>query len=1089
MGGALPNVADWLARLGAAEYAERFAAEKIDHEALRHLTEGDLRELGLPIGIRRKLLVAIVELQEPVTAPVVEPVLAQQTPRHLAELIRTSRGAVEGEAKQVTVMFADLKGSLEMMAGMDAETTRQVLDPTLKTMMKAVHRYEGTVSKLLGDGVMAVFGAPIAHEDHAVRACYTALAIHEAMQAVAGDMRSRFGIDPLIRIGLNSGEVVVRSIGNDLSVEYDAIGPTVHLASRLEQLARPGTTRVSQSTARLAEGWLSFESLGSMPIKGLTEPLPVFELAGALKARTRLQAAGPGGFTRFVGREAEIAQLEQAIEEVRTGRGQIVASVGEAGIGKSRLFHEVLHSPRVEGCLVLESGSVSHGKATAYLPASDLLRSYLGIEPGHDARQIRERCLGRVLALDERLHGIVNPLLSILDVPVTDEAWARADPGRRRSLVVDAFKAIIHREAQERPVVAVFEDLHWADGETLGLLDGLVESLPAARILLLVNFRPEFIERWSAKTYYTRLRLQTLPPQSAQALLDDLLGLEPALDRLKRLLASRTAGNPFFLEESVRALLEAGTISGERGQRRLVGRFDDVVVPPNVQAVLAARIDRLDPEIKRVLQTAAVIGKDFSRALLGQIADLPSDQIDDSLAVLRANEFVYETRLFPEAEFTFKHALTHDVALGGLLRERRAVLDARIVEAIERVHEDRLAEHLDQLAMHSVRGGVWPKALRYSMDAGNRAAAHSAYRDALSHFNNALDALSRHQAVDPVRREIEIRLRIRDELWVVGDLAGGVPQVEAAARLARTLDDPLLLSRTLLDLGAIEWVAGRHRSSRAIYGEALAVAEAAGDVTLTALAHYRLGIACVMLGEMIEADRVLSRATASLDSEDGRSHFAFGGSPFTFACSFRAWALAEIGRLDEAEAVGRRGFDNACALGQPYSIMVSTFGYGHALLRLGRWERAAEIMDIGNEQSGLHEVAAGVPWLFSRRALAAAHLGDAEAVDVMLSRTIDSRPMAAREGASFVLHAEAFLVLGRLGDALDMAGKARQLAIEGEEAAVLGWAHLILAEAQAANDAGVPAARAALAEAAEIASAKGLALLQRRVDALRDRIG
>ena len=359
----------------------------------------------------------------------------------------------------VTVLFADIKGSLELMSGLDAEATRYVLDPTIKAMMRGVHRYEGTVSKLLGDGIMAVFGAPISHEDHAVRPCYAALAIHDAMREVGAELRRKVGIDPMIRIGINSGEVIVRSIGNDLTVEYDAIGPTVHLASRLEQLARPGTTRVSQSTARLSKGWLAFEALGEMPIKGLAEPIQVFELTGALRARTRLQASGPTTFTRFVGREPEIARIEESLTAARQGSGQIVAVVGEAGIGKSRLYHEVLKSSRTEGCLTLESGSVSHGKATSYLPVADLLRSYLGIESSYDARQIRERCIGRLLTLDERLRSAINPLLSILDVPVTDETWLQSDPARRRGLIIEAFKALVHREAQERPVVLVFEDL------------------------------------------------------------------------------------------------------------------------------------------------------------------------------------------------------------------------------------------------------------------------------------------------------------------------------------------------------------------------------------------------------------------------------------------------------------------------------------------------------------------------------------------------------------------------------------------------------------------------------------------------------
>jgi len=1086
----LSEIESWLGKIGASEYAPRFVAEKIDLQALQHLTEDDLKELGLPMGPRRKVLAAIAALGGGPARPVApeNPVhLADHTPQHLAEIIRTSRGALEGERKLVTVLFADIKGSLELMTGLDAEATRHVLDPTIKAMMRGVHRYEGTVSKLLGDGIMAVFGAPIAHEDHAVRACYAALAIHDAMAEVGAEMRRKIGIDPMIRVGINSGEVVVRSIGNDLTVEYDAIGPTVHLASRLEQLARPGTTRVSLATARLAEGWLAFEPLGDVPIKGLPEPIPVFELTGALRARTRLQASGPTTFTRFVGRETEIARIGEALASARQGSGQVVAVVGEAGIGKSRLYHEVVHSDLTVDCLILESGSVSHGKATSYLPVADLLRSYLGVEPSHDARQIRERCVGRLLTLDERLRATINPLLSVLDVPVTDEAWLQADPARRRGLTIDAFKALIHREGQDRVVVLVFEDLHWADNETLSLLDGLVESLPAAPILLLVNYRPEFSERWASKSYLTRLRLQALPPQSAQALLDDLLGVSADLAAVKQLLTARTAGNPFFLEESVRSLIELGLLAGERGARRVSGNLGDVAVPPTVQAVLAARIDRLEPETKRTLQTAAVIGKDFSHSLLAEVSDLPAGRLDGCLATLRAHEFIYETRLFPEPEYTFKHALTHDVALGGLLTERRRELDVRIVDAIERVHEERLAEHLDALAMHATRGGVWPKAYRYGVEAGSRAAAHSAHRDSVEHYLRALDALGRHEAIDPVRAEIDLRLKLRDELFVLGDLARIPAHVQATVGLARGIDDPQLLTHALLNLGAVEWIAGRHLRSREIYNEALAVAEPVGDPMLIAMANYRLGISHVMLGDMREASDVLASCLQTLDTEEGRRLHAFGGSIFSFACTFRAWALAELGQLEEAKEVGKAGFKNARTLDQPYSILVSTFGYSHFLIRRGRWEKAAEILDIGCEQVGLHAVAAGGTWLFARRALVAAHMGDAALADVMIERATAVVANSATDVFYQAVIAEAELRLGRTARAAERARAAAASGLERSEMAAAGWANLVLAEALSAVGQGDgPEARAALSQALELAQQQGLVPLAERAAALHN---
>jgi class 3 adenylate cyclase len=616
------------------------------------------------------------------------------TPQHLAERIIFSRGALEGERKQVTVLFADLKGSMELLADRDPEEARAILDPILERMMEAVHRYEGTVNQVLGDGIMALFGAPLAHEDHAVRACYAALRMQEQAAQYAEEVRHRHGLVIAIRIGLNSGEVVVRSIGSDLHMDYTAVGQTTHLAARMEQLALPGSTLLAPDTLRLAEGYVQVRSRGPMPVKGLGEPVEVYELIGASAARSRLQAAAARGFTKFVGRDAELEVLRQALEQAGAGHGQVVALVGEPGVGKSRLVWEFTHSHRTQGWLVLESGSVSYGKATSYLPVSDLLRRYLQVEAADDPRRIRQKVLGKVLDLDRALEPCLPALLGLLDVPTDDPTWDALDPPQRRQQTLEAVKRLLLRESQEQPLLLVFEDLHWIDSETQALLDSLVDSLPTARLVLLVNYRPEYEHGWGRKTYYQQLRLDPLPPESAEALLDALLGEDAGLAPLKKLLIQRTEGNPFFLEESVRTLVETGALAGERGAHRLVSPLTSTQVPATVQAILAARIDRLTPGDKRLLQAAAVIGKDVPYPLLAAIAESAESVLRQSLARLQEAEFVYETSLFPDLEYTFKHALTHEVAYGSLLQERRRALHARIVEAMERLYAPRLSEYV-----------------------------------------------------------------------------------------------------------------------------------------------------------------------------------------------------------------------------------------------------------------------------------------------------------------------------------------------------------------------------------------------------------
>ncbi|HTG10639.1 MAG TPA: adenylate/guanylate cyclase domain-containing protein, partial [Candidatus Eisenbacteria bacterium] len=367
------------------------------------------------------------------------------TPAHLAERIRGSRAALAGERKQVTVLFADMQGSMELLADRDPEEAGRILDQVLEQMMEAVHRYEGTVNQVMGDGIMALFGAPLAHEDHAVRACYAALRMQESVKQYADEVRRSHRAVVKIRVGLNSGEVVVRAIGSDLRMDYTAVGQTTHLAARMEQLAPPGTVRLTGETVRLAEGYVEVRSLGPIPVKGLPDPIEIFGLTGAGTARTRLQAAALRGLTRFVGRDAEVEHLRRVLGQAGAGRGQVIAIVGEAGVGKSRLTYEFTRSHRVQDWLILEASSVSYGKATSYLPVIDLLKGYFKIGDRDDHREMRDKVLGRVLGLDRALEPLLPPLLAVLDVPVEDAAWQTLDPPERRQLTLDAVKRLLLR--------------------------------------------------------------------------------------------------------------------------------------------------------------------------------------------------------------------------------------------------------------------------------------------------------------------------------------------------------------------------------------------------------------------------------------------------------------------------------------------------------------------------------------------------------------------------------------------------------------------------------------------------------------------
>ena len=450
------------------------------------------------------------------------------TPKHLAEKILTARSDLAGERKQVTVLFADIKGSLELIADRDPEEARHILDPVLEHLMAAVHRYEGTVNQVMGDGIMALFGAPVAHEDHAARACYAALAMQAALRRYGEEVRRTHGLAVQSRVGLNSGDVVVRAISNDLHMDYSAIGQTTHLAARMEQLATPGSILLPATTLRLVEGLVQVKALGPIPVKGLAEPVEVFELIGASTVRRRLQAAVARGLTRFVGRQTELDALSHAQERAGAGHGQVVALVGEAGVGKSRLVYEFVHSHRTRAWLVLESASVSYGKATPYFPVIDLLKRYAHVEEHDDTRTIRAKVTGQALTLDETLQDAIPALLALLDALPEESPFLRLDPPQRRQRTLAALKRVLLRESQVQPLLLVFEDLHWIDTETQALLDSLVESLPTAQLLLLVNYRPEYQHGWGSKTYYSQLRLDPLPPLSADASCTPCSGTTPA---------------------------------------------------------------------------------------------------------------------------------------------------------------------------------------------------------------------------------------------------------------------------------------------------------------------------------------------------------------------------------------------------------------------------------------------------------------------------------------------------------------------------------------------------------------------------------
>ena len=964
--------------------------------------------------------------------------------RHPIQDILTSKTALEGERKQVTILFADLRSSMELLAERDPEDARKILDPVLERMMEAVHHFEGTVTEVRGDGIMALFGAPITHEDHALRACYAALRMQEAVKLYARQLRRSQGLFVQIRVGINSGEAVVRSMGSDLRMDYSAVGRTTHMAARMEQLAAPGSIQITAETLRLAEGFVQVTALGPVPVKGVVEPVEVFELVAAAAARTRLEAAAQRGLTHFVGRNAELAQLRDAVDRASLGRGQVVAVVGEPGVGKSRLVHEFAHSHPLQGWLVLESASFSYGKASAYLPVIDLLRGYFAIDTRDDPQKIREKVTGKLLTLDASLGHILSALLALLDMPIDDALWKALDPEQRRHRTLEAIRQLLLREARKRPLLLIFEDLHWIDGETQALLDNLVESLPAARLVLLVNYRPEYNHAWGSKTYYRQVRIDPLPPGSADELLDALLGNDAELAPLKRLLIERTEANPLFLEESVRALVETGALSGTRGAYRLTRPVPEIHMPATVRAILAARIDRLDLEAKRLLQGAAVIGKDVPMALLLAIADAPEHEVRADLARLQAAEFLYEVSLFPDLEYTFKHALTHEAAYQGLLHDRRRALHARVTEAIERLSSERTIEQAERLAHHALRGELWEKAVAYLRQAGLRAMAQGANRDAITHLEQALVAVRRlPETRESAELTVDLHIDVRNALLSRGDLARTGVHLQEAEVLARSLGDQRRLGRIATFMVIQRLASGDFDAAVKFGEEALTIAGSLGDQAIEVVARTFLGQTHLGRGELRKAATVLEQNVA-LEGYLRTERFGSAIIPSVFSEALLSGVLAELGQFDRAVGHAEAAVRTAEAADHPFTLSTGLFSLGFAHFRRGDFPLAIRILEQGIDVCHAWHDFVRTPIFAVALGAAYALAGRADKAHALLQGRVEEfrrRPFHLRPAHILLCAGTICLATGQIDEASSHAREvlalARRLEARGSEAHAL----------------------------------------------------
>ncbi len=919
-----------------------------------------------------------------------EPSPASYTPKHLAEKILASKSALEGERKQVTVLFADVKGSMELAEQVDAEEWHRILDRFFQLLADGVHRFEGTVNQYTGDGIMALFGAPIAHEDHAQRACYAALALRDALRSHAQELRRERGLDFSVRMGLNSGEVVVGTIGDDLRMDYTAQGHVVGLAQRMEQLAEAGRVYLAEATATLVRGYVALEDLGAFAVKGIAVPLRVYALEGIGEHRTRLERARARGLSRFVGRDAEMASLEAALGGALAGQGQVVGIVAEAGTGKSRLCHELAERCRQRGILVRSAQGVAHGKAVPLLPMLEFYREAFGITAADTDREARQKIAGAVVLLEDDVLREWLPLLfEFLGVPDASRPAPRIDPETRERRLLDLLRRLSVARSRQEPAVLVFEDLHWIDAATERFVEALADATEGARTLLVVNFRPEYAAEWMHRSDDQQLGLRPLDRTAVAELLAEWRGADPSFAGLAERIQERTRGNPFFVDEIIQSLIESGALEGARGRYRLARPVATLDIPATVQALLAARIDRLPEREKGLLQTAAVLGDEFTEALLGRVSGLPPAELRDGLRHLVAAELVYEQALYPDPEYAFKHPQTREVAYGSQLAARRARVHAAVAQALEEGEAKELDQRAALLAHHWEEAGEALVAARWHHRAALRATIELPPQGMLHHPRKIRELTSRlppSPEVDQLGtfarvqllvwgarlgaeademaalfREGEELARRRGDTGALTRLLGAyglyrvyhdgtsdalVADLEEAVRIADETDDLALQVAVRWPL-VMAWECRDHRAQLRISEEALVRCEQDRELGAEALGYPPWA---AFMTSKCNALQMLGRLAECAPLSDAMLAFARGypsGLPMFLAHATAAGHFADVGEAERALSHARQGMEVSELLGGPALLIVAYPTLAFACLRSGDFDAAVASYEEG----------------------------------------------------------------------------------------------------------------------------------------------
>ena len=955
------------------------------------------------------------------------------TPKFLADKILTTRSSIEGERKLVTVLFADVANYTYAAEKLDPEEVHQIMDGTFRILLDEIHRFEGTINQFTGDGIMALFGAPVAHEDHAQRACHAALSIQKSIRDYNSKIKDRWKTDFSMRIGLNSGPVVVGSIGDDLRMDYTAIGDTTNLAARMEGLAEPGMILVSRDTYRLAKDFFAFQSHATVEVKGKSEPQETFQLMRARRVLTRIGAMQARGLTPLVGRKNSMAALWEVYTHVKNGAGQVVGLVGEPGVGKSRLLMEFKNMLPADESFYLEGRCFHYGGSMAYLPILDILKSFFAIEEGDSEFQIKRKLEEKILSLDSVLQKAIPPFQELLSLNLDDENYRQLEPQQKRDMTFEAIRDLLIRISQDKLLVIAVEDLHWIDKTSEEFLNYVIDWLANARVLLVLLYRPEYNHPWGSKSYYTKIGLNQLTISSCAEMLQVLFEDGEVDLAVKDLILKRSSGNPLFIEEFTQSLLEKGFVEKQEDRYLLTREVSDIQVPDTIQGIIAARIDRLEENIKRTMQIASVIGRDFAFRILQRITEA-RDELKAYLLSLQGLEFIYEKSLFPELEYIFKHALTQEVAYNSLLAGRKKGLHRKVGEAMETIFADRLAEYTSLIGEHFLRGEAWEQAFKYLDKAGDSAARLYSHAEARRHYGRAIEALDHLDDTEANRRRrVDTIIKQTLSSWRADSPERNLNRLSQAEHLAKGLSsregaiegDSLRLARVHFWIGRVHYSRGEMEQAIGYFRQVLPVAQEYGDRELLSIPSGAIGQAMAVLGHLNEAKKLLGQAIPLFEQ-------AGNWTEWIQAKGFRGTAIASMGDYGQGLEEVQHAQDRAKELNFLTGISVSNNCLGYAYLFGGDHLQAmdaAKAAVTAAEQSGdriYAYVGYGV-W-----AWAACRNGQYEEAVSCLAR---SQEVAEELGGRVIMadlfataRAEIALGSGRLDEALALAEQAVTIA-------------------------------------------------------------